>query len=98
MSTPASEVYRVAGEKRSGNGLRWAATVVMGLFDAGTDAPSVSEVVIRRADGSLVKRLPAGDVEHFEKQLTEVTADLDTLDAVPFAQKWIAEPEEVQPE
>ena len=55
MSTPASEVYRVAGEKRSGNGLRWAATVVMGLFDAGTDAPSVSEVVIRRADGSLVK-------------------------------------------
>jgi len=93
MNTPASEVYRVEGEKRSGNGLRWAATVIMGLLDSGRDAPSVSEVVIRRVDGPLVKRLPPGDVEHFERQLSAVTDDLASLDAVPFAQKWIAEPE-----
>ena len=92
MGTPASEVYRVEGERRSGNGLRWAATVVMGLLDSGRDAPSVSEVVIRRVDSSLVRRLPPGDVEHFEKQFGEITADLRSMDAVPFAQKWIADP------
>lgn len=92
MGTPASEVYRVAGEDRRRNGLRWAATVAMGLLDAGRDAPSVSEVVIRRDDGSLVKRLPAGSVEDFEAQLSEITSDLASLDAVPFARKWIAEP------
>lgn len=90
MSTPAFEVYRVAGEDRSRNGLRWAATVVMGLLDAGRDAPSVNEVVIRRADGSIVRRLRAGSVEDFEAQLTEITDDLHYLDAVPFAEKWIA--------
>ena len=90
MGTPASEVYRVAGEDRSRNGLRWAATVVMGLLDAGRDAPSVNEVVIRRADGSIVRRLRAGSVEDFETQLTEITDDLHYLDAVPFAEKWIA--------
>ena len=91
MGTSASEVYRVAGEDRARNGLRWAATVVMGLLDSGRDAPSVSEVVIRRVDGSPVKRLRAGSVDEFETQLSEVTADLASLDAVPFAQKWIAE-------
>lgn len=90
MNTPASEVYRVAGETRSGNGLRWATTVVMGLFDAGADAPSVSEVTIRRVDGTLVRRLPTGSVDDFEAQLGEITRDLRSLDAVPFAQKWIA--------
>lgn len=93
VSTPASEVYAVAGEDRSRNGLRWAATVVLGLFDAGGDAPSVSEVVIRRVDGSLVKRLPAGGVDDFRTQLNEITNDLGSMDAVPFAQKWIAAPE-----
>lgn len=93
MSTPASEVYVVAGEDRARNGLRWAATVVMGLFDAGTGAPSVSEVVIRHVDGSIVKRLPPGDVDDFTAQLNEITTDLGSMDAVPFARKWIAEPE-----
>lgn len=91
MSTPASEVYRVAGEDRARAMLRWAATVVMGVLDVGRDAPSVSEVVIRRVDGSLVRRLPTGSVDDFEAQLSEITADLASLDAVPFAQKWIAE-------
>ncbi|MFG6279038.1 hypothetical protein [Microbacterium sp. 5K110] len=90
MSTPASEVYRVAGEDRARNGLRWAATIAMGLLDAGRVAPSVNEVVIRRADGSVVKRLRAGSVEDFEQQLSEITDDLHYLDAVPFAEKWIA--------
>jgi hypothetical protein len=90
MTTPASEVYSVAGEDRRRNGLRWAATVVLGLLDSGRDAPSVSEVVIRRRDGSPVKRLRAGSVDEFETQLSEVTADLASLDAVPFAEKWIA--------
>ena len=90
MSTPASEVYRVAGEDRRRNGLRWAATVGMGLLDAGSDAPSTSEVVIRRVDGSVVTRLKPGSVDDFERQLTEITDDLHTLDAVPFAEKWIA--------
>ncbi|CAN3700265.1 MULTISPECIES: hypothetical protein [unclassified Microbacterium] len=92
MSTPASEVYVVAGEDRARNGLRWASTVVLGLFDAGSVAPSVSEVVIRRVDGSIVKRLPPGDVDDFTAQLNEITADLATMSAVPFAEKWIAEP------
>ncbi|MFS0795271.1 hypothetical protein [Microbacterium sp. 1P10AE] len=92
MSTPASEVYRVAGEDRRRNGLRWAATVVMGLLDSGADAPSTSEVVIRRVDGSLVKRLKPGSFDDFQTQLTEITDDLHHLDAVPFAQKWVAEP------
>ncbi|MDQ1135403.1 hypothetical protein QE410_000202 [Microbacterium sp. SORGH_AS 1204] len=91
MTTPASEVYTVAGEDRARNGLRWVATVVMGLLDAGRDAPSVSEVVIRRTDGSLVKRLPPGDVDAFTDQLNEITRDIATMDAVPFAAKWIAE-------
>lgn len=91
MSTPASEVYTVAGEDRARNGLRWAATFVLGLFDAGNDAPSVSEVVIRRIDGSEVRRLPAGDVDAFTAQLNEITRDLSTMDAVPFAEKWVAE-------
>lgn len=91
MATPASEVYTAAGEDRSRNGLRWAATVVFGLLDAGRDAPSVSEVVIRRVDGSLVKRLPPGDVGAFTDQLNEITADLASMDAIPFAEKWIAE-------
>ncbi|MDQ1124233.1 hypothetical protein [Microbacterium trichothecenolyticum] len=93
MSTPASEVYVVAGEDRARNGLRWVATVVLGLFDAGSGAPSVSEVVIRRVDGSVVKRLPPGDVDDFTAQLNEITHDVRTMDAVPFAQKWIAEPQ-----
>jgi hypothetical protein len=91
VNTPASEVYAVAGEDRARNGLRWAATVVMGLFDAGGNAPSVSEVVIRRVDGSVVKRLPPGDVDAFTDQLNEITRDLATMDAVPFAEKWVAE-------
>jgi hypothetical protein len=90
MSTPASEVYTVAGEDRARNGLRWAATVVLGLLDAGRDSPSVSEVVIRRVDGSVVTRLPPGDVDAFTDQLNEITRDLETMDAVPFAEKWIA--------
>ncbi|MFF7682259.1 hypothetical protein ACFZA2_05790 [Microbacterium sp. NPDC007973] len=93
MSTPASEVYVVAGEDRARNGLRWAATVVLGLLDAGGGAPAVSEVVIRRVDGSLVKRLPPGDVDDFRSQLNEITLDLASMDAVPFARKWIAAPE-----
>lgn len=93
MSTPASEVYVVAGEDRARNGLRWVATVVLGLFDAGSGAPSVSEVVIRRVDGSVVKRLPPGDVDDFTAQLNEITHDVRTMNAVPFAQKWIAEPQ-----
>lgn len=93
MNTPASEVYVVAGEDRARNGLRWAATVVFGLLDAGGDAPSVSEVVIRRVDGSLVKRLPAGDVDAFRSQLNEITLDLASMDVIPFAQKWVAAPE-----
>jgi hypothetical protein len=92
MSTPASEVYRVTGEDRRRNGLRWAATVVMGLLDSGSDAPSTSEVVIRRVDGSVVARLKPGSVDDFETQLNEITADLASLDAVPFAEKWIAAP------
>lgn len=91
MNTPASEVYAVAGEDRARNGMRWAATVVLGLLDAGRDAPSVSEVVIRRVDGSIVKRLRAGDVDDFTDQLNEITRDLATMDAVPFAEKWVAE-------
>ncbi len=91
VSTPASEVYTVAGEDRPRNGLRWIGTVVMGLLDAGRDAPSVSEVVIRRVDGSVVKRLPPGDVSAFIDQLNEITRDVATMDAVPFAAKWIAE-------
>lgn len=91
MATPASEVYTATGEDRSHNGLRWAATVVLGLLDAGQDAPSVSEVVIRRVDGSLVKRLPPGGVGAFTDQLNEITRDLASMDAVPFAEKWIAE-------
>ena len=90
VNTPASEVYRVAGEPRRRNAVRWAATLVLGLLDAGSDAPSVSEVVIRRLDGSLVRRLPAGDVRAFETQLSEVSDDVASLDAVSFAQKWIA--------
>ncbi|MDI9891365.1 MULTISPECIES: hypothetical protein [unclassified Microbacterium] len=90
MSTPASEVYRVAGEDRPRNGLRWAATIVMGLLDSRSDAPSTSEVVIRRVDGSVVTRLKPGSVEDFERQLTEVTDDLHYLAAVSFAEKWIA--------
>jgi len=92
MGTPASEVYRVAGEDRRRNGLRWAATVVMGLLDSGSDAPSTNEVVIRRVDGSVVARLKPGSVDDFETQLNEITADLASLDAVPFAEKWIAAP------
>jgi hypothetical protein len=90
VATPASEVYTATGEDRSRNGLRWAATVVLGLLDAGRDAPSVSEVVIRRVDGSLVKRLPPGDVGAFTDQLNEITRDLRAMEAVPFAEKWIA--------
>ncbi|KZE39615.1 hypothetical protein [Microbacterium sp. T32] len=92
MGTPASEVYRVAGEDRRRNGLRWVATVAMGLLDAGSDAPSTSEVVIRRIDGSVVRRLKPGSVEDFERQLSEITGDLHDLDAVPFAEKWLAAP------
>ncbi|WP_285138454.1 hypothetical protein [Microbacterium sp. lyk4-40-TSB-66] len=91
MNTPASEVYAVAGEDRARNGMRWAATVVLGLLDAGRDAPSVSEVVIRRVDGSMVRRLPVGDVGDFTDQLNEITRDLATMDVVPFAEKWIAD-------
>ncbi|MGL1654849.1 hypothetical protein ACSTIC_23475, partial [Vibrio parahaemolyticus] len=87
-----SEVYRVAGEDRRRNGLRWVATVAMGLLDAGSDAPSTSEVVIRRIDGSVVRRLKPGSVEDFERQLSEITDDLHDLDAVPFAEKWLAAP------
>jgi len=93
VSTPASEVYVVAGERRRGNAPRWAATLVMGLLQIEEDAPSVSETVIRRADGSLVKRLNPGSVSDFEKQISDVTTDLESMDAVPFARKWIAEPE-----
>ena len=90
MSTPASEVYRVAGEDRRRNGVRWATTIVLGLLDSGADAPSTSEVVSRRVDGSVVTRLKPGTVDDFERQLTEVTDDLYYLAAVPFAEKWIA--------
>ncbi|WP_295840139.1 hypothetical protein [uncultured Microbacterium sp.] len=93
MSTPASEIYVVAGERRRGNALRWAATLVLGLLQVEEDAPSVSETVIRRVDGSLVKRLKPGSISHFEKQISEVTTDLGTMDAVPFAQKWIVDAE-----
>ncbi|WJS90689.1 hypothetical protein [Microbacterium testaceum] len=93
VGTPASEVYSVAGERRRGNAPRWAATLVLGLLQVEEDAPSVSETVIRRVDGSLVRRLKPGSVSHFEKQISEVTADLASMDAVPFARKWIAEPD-----
>ena len=66
MSTPASEVYVVAGEPRRGNSLRWVATFALGLLHIEDDAPSVTETVIRRVDGSLVKRLKPGSVAHFE--------------------------------
>ena len=59
----------------------------------GCPGASVSEVTIRRVDGSLVRRLPTGSVDDFEAQLGEITRDLRSLDAVPFAQKWIAPPE-----
>ena len=83
-------MYRVAGEDRRRNGVRWATTIVLGLLDSGSDAPSTSEVVIRRVDGSVVTRLKPGTVDDFERQLTEVTDDLYYLAAVPFAEKWIA--------
>jgi len=92
VSTPASEVYVVAGEPRRGNALRWIATFALDLLHIDDDAPSVTETVIRRVDGSLVKRLKPGSVAHFEVQISEATEDLLEMDAVPFARKWIAEP------
>lgn len=90
MNTPASEVYVVAGERRRGNAPRWVATLVMGVLQIEEDAPSVSETVVRRLDGSLVTRLKPGSVSHFERQISEVTTDLGSMDAVSFARKWIA--------
>ena len=51
----------------------------------------MSALVIRHVDGSVVKRLPPGDVSAFTDQLNEITRDVATMDAVPFAAKWIAE-------
>jgi len=90
----AREVYAVAGEDRPltpiARGARWIGTVVAGLFDTG-DAPSLSDIVIRRlSDGTELRRIRESSVVEFEKTVRAISSDLDTLSPEAFAEAWLS--------
>lgn len=94
---PARELYLVVGEDRAlsgvGRAARWSLGVVQGLF-GDTDAPAMSDVVIRSTDGLELRRIQPSTLLDFEDRMREALADLETLDSVTFAAKWLQDPVE----
>lgn len=90
----ARDIYGVHGEDRHlspvARGARWIGTVVAGLFDTG-DAPSLSDIVIRRlSDGGEVRRIRESSIVEFEKTMRGIASDLDTLTPDAFAEAWLS--------
>lgn len=91
---PAAQVYRAQGEDRSTSalrrGLNWVGTAVVTMLETPGFAPAMTDVVIRLIDdGSEVQRLRPSDLDDVRATLELVRRDLETLDAVDFADAWL---------
>ncbi len=92
-SSPAHDVFTLTLERHEHQGLRrlrllaWSALALVSL--GAVDVPSVGEFVVRRrVDGLEVLRMDAESQEETSILQHELEAQLETLTAAAFAERW----------